>query len=460
MKFLRWISFLFLALLYVTNANAAEQPNIVFIMLDDAGYGDFSCYGQKKFQTPNVDRLAAEGMKFTQHYSGSTVCAPTRCVLMTGLHTGHSYVRGNREVQPEGQAPIPGDTVTLAKLLQKAGYTPGGFGKWGLGAPGSEGDPTNQGFNEFYGYNCQRQAHTYYPSHLWHNTTKIPLDGKTYAHDLINDASLNFVRKNQKGPFFLYLPITIPHAAMHVPEEYAAPFRKKFPEFENKIGKYRGPLVKNPIAAFAGMMTKMDEGVGQLLDLLKELKIDDNTIIFFTSDNGPHREGGHNPVFFDSNGELRGFKRDLYEGGIRAPLLVRWPSKVEAGTLSDLQCAHWDFLSTFCELAGAKAPAGLDGVSIMPTVLGKADKQKKHAYLYWEFYEQGGKRAVRFGKWKAIQLNVHKSADGPLLVYDLSKDIGEESNVADANPEIVAQAKKYFAEAHAPAAHWKFKSFE
>ena len=219
----------------------AAKPNIVYILMDDAGYGDLSCYGQKKFATPNIDRLASEGMKFTQHYAGSTVCAPTRCVLMTGRHTGHCFVRGNREVQPEGQAPIPADTVTLPKLLKEAGYATGAFGKWGLGAPGSEGDPTKQGFDKFYGYNCQRQAHTYYPEHLWDNTTKVELDGKTYAHDLIMQQTLKFIRDHKDGPFFCFMPVTIPHAAMHVPEEYSAPFRKKFPQFEDKIGKYKGP---------------------------------------------------------------------------------------------------------------------------------------------------------------------------------------------------------------------------
>ena len=276
-------------------------------------------------------RLAKEGLRFTDHYAGCTVCAPTRCVLMTGLHTGHSYVRGNREVKPEGQAAIPGDTVTVAKLLRQAGYATGAFGKWGLGAPGSEGDPTNQGFDTFFGYNCQREAHSYYPTHLWSNTTKVPLDGKTYSHDLIMVEALKFIRSHQQGPFFCYLPVTIPHAAMHVPEEYAAPFRRQFPQYEDKIGKYRGPDVKNPAAAFAGMMTKLDEGVGQIMNLLKELDIDQHTLVMLTSDNGPHREGGHVPDFFNSNGGLRGHKRDLYDGGIRVPLIARWPGVVPAG---------------------------------------------------------------------------------------------------------------------------------
>ena len=443
-------------LLLAAQLRAADRPNIVLIMLDDAGYGDLSCYGQQKFSTPNVDRLATEGMRFTHHYSGSTVCAPTRCVLMTGMHTGHCHIRGNREVSPEGQAPLLADTPTMARLLKRAGYATGCFGKWGLGAPGSEGDPTQQGFDEFYGYNCQRQAHSYYPTHLWHNTTQIPLDGKTYSHDLIMAASLEFIRTHSGDPFFCFLPITIPHAAMQVPEAYAAPFRKIFPQFERETGRFTGPAVKNPAAAFAGMMTKMDDGMGEVLALLEELRLADNTIVLFTSDNGPHREGGHDPGFFNSSGSLRGLKRDLFEGGIRTPLLARWPGHVVAGAESDLLCAHWDLLPTLCALAGAAAPPGIDGISIAPTLLGESDAQQHHEFLYWEFYEQGGKRAVRFGDWKVTQLDVLKKADGPLLVFDLAKDPGEQHNVAATQAEVVARAKRYFAAAHVPSAHWKF----
>ena len=316
---------LLLALILLPLTSQAKSPNIVYILLDDAGYGDLSCYGQKKFTTPNVDRLAKEGMKFTQHYSGSTVCAPTRSVLMTGLHTGHTQSRGNREHKPVGQFPIPKETFTIAEALKAKGYATGAFGKWGLGFPGSEGDPTKQGFDRFFGWNCQRNAHTYYPTWLYDNEKKVEFDGKTYVHTLIMDESLKWVRENRDKPFFLYLPIAIPHAAMHVPEKYAAPFRKKFPEFEDKVGRYGNnkPFNTNPAAQFAGMMTVMDEGIGQLLDLLKELKLDENTVVMLSSDNGPHKEGGHMPDFFNSNGGLRGYKRNLSEGGIRAPLLAR-----------------------------------------------------------------------------------------------------------------------------------------
>jgi len=427
--------------------HAARRPNLIYIMLDDAGYGDLSCYGQKLFSTPHIDALAAEGMKFTDHYSGSTVCAPTRCSLMTGLHTGHAYIRGNREVQPEGQAPMPADIVTLPRLLKKAGYVTGAFGKWGLGAPGSVSDPAEH-FDRFFGYNCQRQAHTYYPNHLWNNKTKVPLDGKTYSHDVIQEATLKFIRENKDKAFFCYLPITIPHAAMHAPESAVAPFRKKFPQFKDKIGKYRGPLVKNPVAAFAGMMTYMDKGIGEVMALLKELGIDDNTIVLFSSDNGPHLEGGHQPRFFDSNGPLRGFKRDLYEGGIRVPLIARWPGKIKAGSTSDHISAHWDILPTFCELAGAKAPAGIDGISFVPTLLGKADQQKQHEYLYWEFSPQGGKQAVRIGKWKGVRLNVRKDRHSPIQLYDLSTDLSEKKNIAKDHPKIVARIEAAMKDAH------------
>ena len=422
---------------------AKQKPNLIFIMVDDAGYGDFSCFGQEKFMTPNIDRMAAKGMKFTQHYSGSTVCAPTRCCLMNGVHTGHSYVRGNCEVQPEGQSPIPADLVTIPKLLQKAGYTTGMFGKWGLGAPGSTGDPVNQGWDEFYGYNCQRQAHTYYPKHLWHNDEKIPMDGKTYSHDLIHEQSLKFIRDNAKRPFFAYLPITIPHAAMQCPEEDVAPFRKKFSQFEDKIGKYsHGTKVRNPVAAFAGMMTRMDRGVGEVLDLLDELKIADNTLVLFTSDNGPHSEGGHQPGFFNSNGPLKGHKRDLYEGGIRVPLIAYWPGKVKAGIVSDHISAHWDLMPTLCDLAGIITPKHTDGISYVPALTG--GKQKVHDYLYWEFHAFGKTQAIRMGDWKAVRLKVGNNPDAPIHLYNLATDIGETEDIADQHPDVVKRISPLF----------------
>jgi len=441
-----------------TLSAAKQQPNIIYILLDDAGYGDLSCYGQKKFQTPNIDRLAREGMKFTNHYSGSTVCAPTRSVIMSGLHTGHTPSRGNREIQPVGQFPIPAATFTIAEALKKAGYATGAFGKWGLGNPGSEGDPVNQGFDRFFGYNCQRNAHTYYPTWLFDNLQKIKLNGETYAHDLIMDRAVEWIDNHHKAPFFCFLPVTIPHAAMHVPEKYAAPFRRKFSEFENKVGRYGNnkPFAKNPAAQFAGMMTALDVGIGRVLESLEKHGIEKNTIVLLSSDNGPHKEGGHMPNYFNSNGGLRGHKRDLYEGGIRCPLLVRWPGTVKAASTTDHISAHWDLFPTFCELAGTEIPQNLDGISFLPTLLGR--KQRQHEHLYWEFFEGGGKRAVRIGKWKAVQNQVNrKGRDAPIEIYDLESDRAEINNLAAQNPELITRVRKIFKTAHTPSPLWKFK---
>ena len=440
-----------LAFLFCLSANAdTKKTNIILIMVDDAGYGDFGCYGQKLFTTPNIDRMAASGMLFTQHYSGSTVCAPTRCSIMNGVHTGHAFVRGNREVQPEGQAPIPSDMITIPKLLRKAGYVTGMFGKWGLGAPKSSGDPMNQGWDEFFGYNCQRQAHTFYPKHLWHNYEKVMLDGKTYSHDLIQEKVLQFIRDNEKKSFFAYLPLTIPHTAMQCPEEDVAPFRKKFPQFENKIVKYsHGSIIRNPVAAFAGMMTRMDRGIGQILDLLNELDIAENTLVLFTSDNGPHYEGGHQPEFFNSNGPLKGHKRDLYEGGIRVPLIAYWPGKIKSGSVSNHICAHWDLMPTLCELAKISEPNHTDGISYIPALTGK--KQKRHAYLYWEFHSYGNAQAIRMGDWKGIRLKVKNNPNAPIQLFNLKKDIGETNNIAANHPDIIRRITKLFKKAHTPS---------
>ena len=445
-----------LNILFCFICSAEKKTNIIYILLDDAGYGDLSCYGQKKFKTPNIDLLAEEGIKFTQHYSGSTVCAPTRSVLMTGLHTGHTQIRGNKEVRPVGQHPIPKSAFTIAEALKKSGYQTGAFGKWGLGSPGSEGAPENQGFDRFYGYNCQRNAHTYYPTWLFDNEKKIELDGKTYSHDLIMEKAIEFIRSYQDGPFFCFLPLAIPHASMHVPEKYAAPFRKTFSEHENKIGKYKGPNVKNPAAMFAGMMTKLDEGVGDILSLIKELEIDNHTVVMLSSDNGPHREGGHMPDYFDSNGPYRGYKRDLYEGGIRVPLVARWPGKIKPNAITDHISAHWDIFPTFCEIADVKIPENLDGISFLPTLLGK-ESQKTHDYLYWEFHERSGARAVRFQNWKAVQKNLKKQKDPPIEIYNLKSDPGEVKNLSKEKADIITKVKQIFSEAHSPSEIWKMR---
>lgn len=433
-----------------------RKPNIIYILADDLGYGDLSCYGQKKFTTPNIDALAKQGMKFTQHYAGNTVCAPSRCSLLTGLHTGHAQVRGNKYVKPIGQHPLKADTFTVGKMLKRAGYTTGMFGKWGLGPPSSSGDPMNQGLDRFFGYNCQRNAHTYYPDFVFDNRKKIWLDGKTYAHDLIMDKAFDFIKDNRDEPFLCFMTVTIPHASMHAPPDKHDKWRKKFPQFDSKIGKYAGPDVTNPIAGFAAMVTHLDDQVGEVVKLLKDLNIDANTIVMFTSDNGPHKEGGHDPKFFDSNGPLKGHKRDLYEGGIRVPMIARWPGRIKAGTTTDHISAFWDILPTFADIAGTKSPAGIDGISFLPTLLGETYKQQQHEYLYWEFYEWGGRQAVRKGDYKAVRLNVKKNRNAPLKLYNLKEDISEQNNIADKHPEIIKEMQKIMDQAHMPSDIFKW----
>lgn len=419
-------------------AQSIDRPNIVFILADDLGYGDLSCFGQQRFETPHLDALAARGMRLTQHYAGSTVCAPSRCALMTGLHTGHCQIRGNSELGKEGQAPLEGSTTTIAKLLRDAGYATGAFGKWGLGYPGSEGAPERQGFDRFFGYNCQRHAHRYYTSFLRVDGERVEIDPTDYTHDLIFAEALRFVRQHKDEPFFCFLPVTIPHAAMEAPEEAIRPWRDRFPQFNGKTGRYAGATTDNPIAAFAAMVTRLDSDVGRLVALLEELQIGDNTLIVFTSDNGPHREGGHDPRFFDSNGPYRGHKRDLYEGGIRMPTLVCWPDRIPGGGASDLASAGWDWLPTLCESADMDPPPGIDGVSLLPTLTGDGT-QTVHDHLYWEFHEQGGKQAVRRGDWKAIRLNVRSPSESVVELYNLAADPGESTNVAEDEPERVRE---------------------
>jgi arylsulfatase A-like enzyme len=424
-------------------------PNIVYILADDLGYGDLSCYGQKKFSTPNIDRLAAEGMLFTQHYAGCTVSAPSRSSLMTGLHTGHTPIRGNKAWIPEGQWPLPDSSVTIAEILKSRGYVTGAFGKWGLGFIGTEGDPNDQGFDNFFGYNCQGLAHNYYPYYLWHNQEKIVLPENsgtgtgTWAPDIIQEKALEFIENNRDKPFFLFYPNVIPHAELFAPEEYMNMFRGKFLPEKSYIGidsgpRFRlGPYGSQPEshAAFAAMVTRLDDYVGEITAKLKELGLEKNTIVMFTSDNGPHLEGGADPDYFDSNGPLKGYKRDLYEGGIRTPFLVKWPGKVRPGSGTDHISAFWDVLPTIAEITGAEITVATDGISFLPTLLGK--DQKQHQYLYWEFHEQGGKAALRMGNWKAVKRDIEKLPHGETELYDLQADIGETNNVAALYPDIV-----------------------
>jgi len=446
----------------------AKRPNIIFILADDLGYGDVGCFGQKTIKTPNIDRMAEEGMRFTQHYSGSTVCAPSRSCLMTGRHTGHTPIRGNKEYYPEGQHPLPAEAVTVAEILKRSGYATGAFGKWGLGYPGSDGDPINQGFDEFYGYNCQRFAHNYYPRFLRHNDKKVVLPGneekKTgqYAPDMIQEQALKFIEANKDKPFFLFVPHVIPHAELLVPDDdIVRSYRGKFPEkpYEGvddgpnyKTGGYGS--AKTPRANFAAMITRLDRHVGEIFHKLREIGLDKKTLVIFTSDNGPHAEGGANPAYFDSSGGLRGQKRDLYEGGIRVPMIAWWPGKITAGAKTHHISAFWDVMPTFAELAGADVPEDIDGISFLPTLLSKTYKQKEHDYLYWEFHEQGKRQAVRMGDWKGIRQNVAKKPDGPIELYNLKTDIAEQHNVANQHPAIVAKIERYMKSARTPSEHW------
>ncbi len=433
-----------------------ERMNVIYILADDLGYGDLGCTGSTKILTPNIDRMRAEGMLFTQHYSGSTVSAPSRSALMTGLHTGHTPIRGNLEIEGEGQAPLPAGTWTLGRMFHEAGYVTGAFGKWGLGYPGSEGDPVYQGFDRFFGYNCQRQAHRYYPDHLWSNLDRVELeknrDGAcgTYAPDRIQQEALQFIRENRDRPFFLYLPVIQPHAELLAPDdEILRSYRGKFDErpYVNKGGDYRpGPVLSNycsqaePYATFAAMVTRIDRYVGEVFALLRELGLDRRTLVLFTSDNGPHREGGANPDYFDSYGPFRGVKRDLYEGGIRLPLIAWAPGRIAAESTNDHVCAFWDMLPTFAEVAGVELPDTLatDGISIVPALTGRG-LQPEHDYLYWEFHEGGGKQAVRRGEWKAVRQNVQSNPEGPIELYDLSRDLHEDHNVAESHPALVRE---------------------
>jgi arylsulfatase A-like enzyme len=451
------------------NPDNNNKPNILFILADDLGYGDLSCYGQKRFSTPNIDRLAKEGMLFLQHYTGCTVSAPSRSSLMTGLHTGHTPVRGNKGWKPEGNWPLKADACTIAEMLKAQGYATGAFGKWGLGYIDTEGDPNSQGFDEFYGYICQSLAHNYYPGHLWHNHDKIILhendSGKrgAYSADMIHRAAVEFITQNRSKPFFIYYATTIPHAELFAKEEYMKEFRGKFEPEKSFKGVDDGPnLRKGPYgsqpeghAAFAAMVKQLDDYVGELLAMIDELGLSDNTVVIFASDNGPHLEGGADPGYFDSNGPLRGYKRDMYEGGIRTPMLVRWPERVKAGSTSDHISAFWDMMPTLAEISGAEIPQNIDGISFLPALTGKG-AQKEHEYLYWEFHEQGGKQAVRMGNWKAVKLNVDMDTEFTTELYDLSKDPGETKDIIRSHPDIMLKMQQIMKEAHVPSEDFPF----
>lgn len=444
-----------------------QMPNVVFILADDLGWGDLSCYGQERFETPNIDALAANGLRFTQCYSGTTVSAPSRSCLVTGTHSGHTAVRGNVELPPEGQFPLPKDSRTFFDDLKSVGYSTGAFGKWGLGGVGSTGDPGQQGIDNFFGFNCQLLAHSYYPDHLWDNDSRVELEDNrddipygqgTYAPDMIHEKALEFLdnRAADGKPFFLWYPTTIPHAELIVPEDsIIQKYRGIYPEKPYK-GIDDGPYFRKggyvsqeyPHATFAAMVSRLDMYVGQIVDRLKELGLYENTVIMFASDNGPHKEGGHDPDFFNSNGPWRGYKRDVYEGGIRVPMIVSWPGHIAKGE-TDFMCSFWDMMPTLRDLTGSASPEGMDGVSLLPLLKGKKG-QKEHDFLYFEFQELNGRQAVRKGPWKLVHMNIR--GDAPRFeLYNLDSDPGETVDLASDMPEKVSELRTIMRESHVPS---------
>jgi arylsulfatase A-like enzyme len=490
----------FLATVSIVTA-ADRPPNVVFILADDLGWGDLGCYGQEHIKTPNLDRMAAEGMRFTHMCAGNAVCAPSRCVLTTGKHPGHAAIRNNREYKPEGQEPIPAEEVTIFEAFKSAGYTTGGFGKWGLGFPGSEGEPLKQGIDRWYGYNCQGKAHTFYPAYLWDNDQKVTINapevpghgtlsgtengddpatyarftGKNYSADLINEAARQFVRDYKDRPFFCYVPTTVPHLALQVPADSLA-------EYQGTLGDdppYKGgngylPHFA-PHAAYAAMVTRMDKEVGQMMALIKELGLDEHTIFVFTSDNGAlngtHQGlSGTDAKWFNSCGGLRDGKGSLYEGGIREPGIVRWTGKIKAGVVSDRVCGFEDWMPTLLDLAGAKdkTPAGIDGISFAPTLRGESQPERE--FLYREFPAYGGQQMLHMGNWKLVRQNLMAAGKGKakakapkqptLELYDLATDRHEEHDVAAQHPDIIAKMQAIMKTQHTPSKTFPFPALD
>tara|TARA_R110000850_G_scaffold9196_10_gene34001 strand:- start:224 stop:1621 length:1398 start_codon:yes stop_codon:yes gene_type:complete len=447
----------------LTAVAAPSKPNIIYILADDLGINDFGCYGQEIMKTPRVDQMAAEGMQFFSHYSGSTVCAPTRSCLMTGQHTGRTRVRGN------GPAYLKSEDVTVAEVLKEAGYQTGVIGKWGLGEEGSSGVPNAQGFDFFFGYLDQTRAHRYYPDWIWRNGEKEEypdnaVNRDVYIHDSFTEEGLKWIDEQSKteAPFFLYMAYTLSHVDLDVPKDSMEPYF----DIIEEDGPYKNPNYPKgyrdhptPRACFAGMTSRLDRDVGLILDQLDKLGIAENTLVIFSSDNGPTSAGGADPDYFDGNGIYQGIKRDLYEGGIRSPMIARWPGTIEAGSKNEHISAHWDVMATLADLAGGQVPDAQVGVSFVPTLLGKSKEQKEHEYLYWEFYEKGGKQAIRFGDWKAVRLNRVKSGpDAPWEIYNLIDDPREEENLAEQNPELQGEFQKIAAEAATENEFFSWKS--
>ncbi|WP_037328788.1 arylsulfatase [Runella zeae] len=474
---------------FVRTTPPTTRPNIIYIYADDMGYAELGCYGQKKIKTPHLDKLASEGIRFTQHYTSTPVCAPARCQLLTSKHAGHSYIRGNYELGgfPDslegGQMPLYPGAFTIGRMLQGVGYTTACIGKWGLGMANSSGSPNSQGFDYFYGYLDQKQAHNFYPTHLWENGKSVPLNnpvidvhkkltpetatdaafayyrGKDYAIDKMAQKALAFVKENKNRPFFLYLPFTTPHVSLQAPEEAVNEYVGQF-EDKPYLGEKSYASTPYPRATYAAMITYMDKQVGALMQLLKDLKIDDNTIVMFSSDNGATFNGGVEAAYFRSVANLRGLKMDVYEGGIREPMIARWPQKIPANQVTDHVSVQYDVMATLADIAGYTKPIDTDGLSFLPTLLGQKTKQKQHAYLYWEYPEKGGQLAIRMGNWKGVKTEVRKNRKGPWELYDLSKDESETTNVAAQHPELVREFDEIVEREHVPShiKEWEFVS--
>ena len=433
---------IFLILSVLASPLLAEQkPNIIYILCDDLGYAEVGYNGQKKIQTPELDNLAAKGMRFSDHYCGNAVCAPSRASLMTGKHPGHAFIRANSPGYPDGQTPIPADSETLGKLMKRAGYATACIGKWGLGSFHDVGNPNKQGFDHFYGYTDQRKAHNYYPEYLWRNGDKEMLNnanGKEndYSHDLMTQDALKFIEEKKAEPFFLYLAYLIPHVKYQVPD----------------LAQYKDRDWPENMKIHAAMTSRMDRDIGTIARRLEEYGIAENTLIIFNSDNGAHGKSG-SEEFFNTSGELRGIKRSMYDGGVRSPMIAYWPGKIASGSTSNHISAFWDMLPTLSELTGEAFQGKTDGISMLPTLLGQNEKQKQHKYLYWELYE-GGKPncAIRYGKWKGVVLDRRKGLN--IELYDVSGDEGEAKNLASQYPEVVEEIRKMMLEAHVKSPYW------
>lgn len=445
-----------------------RRPNIILILGDDLGYAELGCYGQQKIRTPQIDALAREGIRFTQCYAGSPVCAPSRCVLLTGKHSGHAFVRDNAEIQPEGQLPLPADTVTLPRLLQHGGYRTALIGKWGLGYPGSSGDPMHQGFDRFFGYNCQRHAHDHYPAYLWRDTTKVDLragaasgSAHPFAPDLMEAEALDFISANRSRPFFLFYATTLPHLALQVPDDMRDAYRGQWddPPYDGSQGYL--PCA-HPRATYAGMVSHLDRTVGRIIDRVASLGIAGETIIIFASDNGStFTIGGYDPPFFQGTGPFRAAKGSVYEGGIRVPLVVHWPGVITGARMSEQVCAFQDLLPTVLDLAGLKGtiPEDTDGISLAPGLCGRSG-QAEHASLYFEFPGYGGQQMVRMGDWTGVRQDLLKDPAAPIELYDLRNDIGQRQDVAASHPDILARMADILLASHRPSTAFPFPALD